>query len=223
MAYALIDDEDSQATTASGRSLGTISTLVSLFLLLLVFFILLFSIAEVHRDRTSEVLTSVDHAFGGLPSRFGLLHPPAMPPATQSIESFVRAVTLLITDFAAITPAAAANGTDDVLRIELPPALLFRPGGAQLTEHAAAIVPRLAVLLQAQPPSKGHYRLTLRSTSSQRKSENQALDYERVANLASALFAAGCPADALEVGVQIGGADQVRMVFAVVAPDEAVQ
>ncbi len=72
--------DETMRTAAAGRPLGAISTLVSLFLLLLVFFIVLFSIAEVHRQRVQQVVPSIDLAFGRLPSRLGLL-PQAAPVA----------------------------------------------------------------------------------------------------------------------------------------------
>ncbi len=221
MAPAAMIDEATR-TAAAGRPLGAISTLVSLFLLLLVFFIVLFSIAEVHRQRVQQVVTSIDLAFGGLPSRLGLL-PPAAPVAdAASPEGFARAVSTLVTGFAPLEAAGRDAPGGALLEIELPPDRLFEPGAADLKDAATALVPPLAVLLQRQPNAQQHYRLTFRIVAPDGAADaDTALAVARAGRFATALYAAGCPGDALAVGIEQGSAKLLRLDFAVTgaAPD----
>src|ERR1700690_1515873 len=96
----MISDRDS--TAAAGRPLGAVSTLISLFLLLLVFFIVLFSVARLHQQRVDQVVGSIDQAFGGLPSKLGLIRHPAPDALESTPEGFALAISTLITGFAAL-------------------------------------------------------------------------------------------------------------------------
>jgi hypothetical protein len=208
-------DTDEAATAASGRPLGAISTLVSLFLLLLVFFIVLFSISQVHQPRLDAVLTGIDDAFGRLPSGLGLLTRPIPGDADATPEGFVRAVGGLVAGFTPLneSPHPAPGGT--LLEIDLAPEQIFQAGTGRLQPDAAAILGRLAVLLQRRLPGGPHYRLTLREILPQGASDvNSAAD--RIAGFAAALFAKGCPADALAIGIEPGAAAAVRFEFALV-------
>jgi hypothetical protein len=207
-------DSDEAATAASGRPLGSISTLVSLFLLLLVFFIVLFSISQVHQPRLDAVMTSLDDAFGRLPSGLGLLTRPIPGDADATPEGFVRAVGALVTGFTPLSesPHPAPGGT--LLEIDLAPEQIFQAGTGQLQPEATAILDRLAVLLQRRLPGR-HYRLILRAVVPPAATEvNLAAD--RVAGFAAALFAKGCPAEALAIGIEPGAGAALRFDFVLV-------
>jgi Membrane MotB of proton-channel complex MotA/MotB len=207
-------DTDEAATAASGRPLGAISTLVSLFLLLLVFFIVLFSISQVHQPRLDAVMTSIDDAFGRLPSGLGLLTRPIPSDADATPEGWVRAVGALVTGFAPLSesPHLAPGGT--LLEIDLAPEQIFQTDTGQLQPDAAAILDRLAVLLQRRLPGR-HYRLILRAVVPHGATDaNLAAD--RIAGFAAALFAKGCPADALAIGIEPGSSAALRFDFVLV-------
>lgn len=211
---------DEAATAAAGRPLGAISTLVSLFLLLLVFFIVLFSISQVHRQRLDAVIISVDDAFGRLPSGLGLFTRPIPSDADPTPEGFARAVGALVTGFSPLAESnhLAPGGT--LLEIDLAPEQFFKTKSDQLQPEAAAILDRLAVLLQRRLPGQ-HYRLTLRAVVPGSDTDT-ALASERIAGFAAALFAKGCPADALAIGIERGATAALRLDFALVGvPAEA--
>lgn len=211
---------DEASTAAAGRPLGAISTLVSLFLLLLVFFILLFSIGQVHQQRLDAVVISIDDAFGGLPSGLGLLTRPAPSGADATPEGFVRAVGMLITGFSPLAESGRLAPGGTLLEIDLAPEQMFEPGTDHLQPQAAAILDRLAVLLQRRLPGQ-HYRLTLRAVLPPAGADTD-LAGARIAGFAAALFAKGCPADALAIGIEPGKTAALRMDFALVgAPPEA--
>ncbi|MGB8840106.1 MAG: flagellar motor protein MotB [Aliidongia sp.] len=204
---------DLTPTNAAGRKLGAISTLVSLFLLLLVFFIVLLSISQVHRQRLDAVIVSLDDAFGRLPSGLGLLTRPIPSDNDATPEGFARAVGALITDFTPLTETPRRVSGDVFLEIDLAPEQVFRTGDSTLQPEAIAILDRLAVLLQRHVAGQ-HYRLTVRETVP--SGFDQTLAGERVAGLAAALFAKGCPADALAIATESGPGAALRLDFALV-------
>jgi hypothetical protein len=213
------DGADFTGTAASGRPLGTISTLVSLFLLLLVFFIVLFSISRVHQERLDAVLSSIDDAFGRLPSTIGLITRPPPDDAEATPEGFVRAVGALVTGFTALSESAHAAPGGVLLQIDLAPQQIFRPGTDALQPPAAAILDRLALLLQHRLGDR-HYRLTLRAILPD-GSADAGLAADRIAGFAASLFARGCPADALAIGTETGPQAALRFDFALVGTPPA--
>jgi hypothetical protein len=211
---------DEASTAAAGRPLGAISTLVSLFLLLLVFFIVLVSISRVHQERLDAVMVSVDDAFGRLPSGLGLLTRPIPSDADATPEGFARSVGTLVTGFSPLAESnhLAPGGT--LLEIDLAPEQVFQPNTDHLQPEVTAILDRLAVLLQHRLPGQ-HYRLTLGAVVPAGESAS-GLVSDRVAGFAAALFAKGCPADALAIGIEPGATAAVRLDFALVGvPAEA--
>ena len=209
--------DDRLPTGPAGRPMGAISTLVSLFLLLLVFFIVLFSIAQVHRQRVDEVVGSIDRAFGGLPSQLGLLAPPAPPTEEEATEAFLSAAASLLTGFPPNAGPADAAPRDALLTVDLPQAELFLPDTAELTARARRLVPPLAVLLQHANARGAPIRLVLRETAADRP----ALASARLARLAASLYAEGCPADRLAIGFDAGLAASLRFDFEAQEPAEA--
>jgi hypothetical protein len=208
---------------ASGRPLGTISTLVSLFLLLLVFFIVLFSISRVHQERLDAVLTSIDDAFGRLPSTIGLITRPPPDDAEATPEGFVREVGTLVTGFTTLSESAHAAPGGVLLEIDLAPQQIFKPGTGDLQPPAAAILDRLALLLQHRQGDR-HYRLTLRAIVRDGVpdgSTDAGLAADRIAGFAASLFARGCPADALAIGTETGPQAALRFDFALVGTPPA--
>ncbi len=69
----VIPDGDPVAAEPPSPGGASIATYVSLFLILFVFFIVLFSLARVQHERAHAVMASLDDAFGHLPSSLGLL------------------------------------------------------------------------------------------------------------------------------------------------------
>jgi len=215
--HAVIDETN--PTAAAGRPLGAISTLVSLFLLLLVFFIVLFSVAQVHRQRVDQVMSSIDLAFGGLPSRLGLI--PTVSPVADatSPEGFVRAVSVLITGFAPLEAAGRHAPGGALLEIELPPGRLFLSGSSDLSSEAQGLIAPLAVLLQRRPNAQQFYRLTFRTILPPSASAaERSLAVERAGKFATILYAAGSPGDRLAVGVDSGTIARDRLDFTLIGP-----
>ncbi len=205
----MIAGED--ATAASGRPLGAISTLISLFLLLLVFFIVLFSVARVHQQRVDQVIGSIDQAFGGVPSKLGLIRRPSPDALEATPEGFALAVSALITGFAELEANGRPAPPGTLIEIDLPLDRLFAANNVGLLPDPAGSLDRLSVLLQQRRHGMG-FRLTLRAVVPPGTDRDLAAD--RLAGVASSLFARGCPPDALAIGLETGPAALLRLDFA---------
>lgn len=214
----MISDEAS--TAAAGRPLGAISTLVSLFLLLLVFFIVLFSISQVHQQRLDAVLTSIDDAFGRLPSGLGLITRPPPSDEDATPEGFVRAVGMLVSGFSPLAESGHLAPGGTLLEIDLASQQVFQGDSDKLQPAAAAILDRLAVLLQRRLPGR-HYHLTLRAVTPAAVGADTGLAGARLAGFAAALFAKGCPPDALAIGLEAGRQEALRLDFSLVGAPPA--
>jgi len=212
----MVNDEAS--TAAAGRPLGAISTLVSLFLLLLVFFIVLFSISQVHQQRLDALLTSIDYAFGRLPSGLGLITRPAPSDDDATPEGFVRAIGMLVSGLSPLAESGHPAPGGTLLEIDLAPQQIFQGDGDTLRPAAAAILDRLAVLLQRRLAGRP-YHLTLRAVTP--TGTDNGLAGARLAGFAAALFAKGCPPDALAIGLEPGRQEALRLDFSLVGPPPA--
>jgi hypothetical protein len=189
-----------------------------LFLLLLVFFIVLFSISQVHQQRLDAVLTSIDDAFGRLPSGLGLITRPAPSDEDATPEGFVRAVGTLVSGFAPLAESAHTAPGGTLLEIDLAPSQVFQGDGDALQPAAAAILDRLAVLLQRRLAGR-HYHLTLRAVTP--AGTDNGLAGTRLAGFAATLFAKGCPPDALAIGLEPGRQEALRLDFSLVGAPPA--
>jgi Membrane MotB of proton-channel complex MotA/MotB len=197
---------------SSGRPLGAISTLVSLFLLLLVFFIVLFSIAQIRQQRLDAVITSIDDAFGRLPSSLGVLTRPVDRPVEAGPEGFARAAASLVGELGGLGAGDHPAPPGVLLEIDLAPAQLFQAGRPLLQPGATAILDRLALLLQRREPDR-RYRLTIRAGAAPGAA---AAASAQLTALAASLFARGCPADALAIGLLPDPAIAFRLDFALI-------
>jgi hypothetical protein len=206
-----------------------IATYVSLFLILFVFFIVLFSSARVERDRVHAVLASLDGAFGHLPSDLGIL--PHADAPMRSDEGFARELGQMLGQFGALGVSAVPNA-EGVLTVDVPMDRLFAPGSTEIVPAATPLLDRLAVILQQSHGAGGdrgqRYRLTWQvatppveppakapgtKPAGGKASDNKAadagvlnetgaastLELARGAAFAAALFARGCPGDGVAI------------------------
>jgi hypothetical protein len=195
-------DPDQAVRSPGGAA---VTTYVSLFLLLFVFFIVVFSIAQVQHDRSRAVLSGLDAAFGRLPSALGLLNLPKQAPEipTPAVEGFARDTGILLTQFGAFAVDTKAVGDHVVLAVDLSVDGLFLPQSARLRPAADALIDRLAVLLQRQDGGQ-RYRLVwhiLQPADLPREGREARLAIARGAALAAALYAEGCPGDGVALSI----------------------
>lgn len=218
---ALFDEPPPPPAPPAAGGGGAVATYVSLFLILFVFFIVLFSIAAQQRARSLAVLASLDAAFGHLPSAIGLVPAPRGdailedPATAQFIADIGTSLAEIIPgNHPATTPRA---GT--VLNLELPPETLFEPGTPALKPAALPALERLAVILQRH---RGGVRFAvgLAATTAPGPAADRLLATARITALAAHLFARGCPADAVTVAVTEGAHTAIRLDFLATTSDQ---
>jgi chemotaxis protein MotB len=138
---------------------------VSLFLILLTFFILLNSIAVIDERRVRSALGSIMGAFGSYTGGYSasktgeMLIPPGAPMALQDVD-FVKVLNLEQTDIADYVELIYSDGKQ---KISVNSRFLFVPGTLELQPEARQFLDRLAgVIAPASYPVEimGHARGT---------------------------------------------------------------
>lgn len=211
---ALIDDPLPTPPPPVAGGGGAVATYVSLFMILFVFFIVLFSIASQQRARSLAVLAGLDAAFGHLPSAVGLL-PAPRGDAILEDPATIQFVADIGTSLADILPGNHPAETPlpgTILNLDLPPEALFEPGTAALKPAALPALNRLAVILQRHRGG-ARFGVGLAATTAPAPAADRVLATARVTALAAHLFARGCPADAVTVAVAEGSKTSIRLDF----------
>lgn len=187
---------------------------LSLFLLLLAFFILLNAISFRESRRARDVLGSIDQAFTIDPRLvFGGQPVTARSGSLIAVEALKTLGDLFETAVAATKITHLAPGRS--LAVSVPADRLFGPTGAVLPEYAG-VFDRVADSLR-RPPSGFRTDLDLRLVD-----DGAAMSVGAPATLAAragaliqALLVRGVPAAALSAGVGPGESGMVRLLFTV--------
>ncbi len=207
------------STGHSTQNSSNMMMLLSLKLILLVFFILLNSLADFEVDRARAVIASVNQAFSGKTDAAG--RSPAFRSsigALPEVEAKMREVGSL---FEAIAPSARAKSIRraNSARVDFPAVALFKPGSQRLRQGREALFERLAESLRKGPEGASRYLLEiLVGTGSQAVVDGGAttgfasLELRRAAVLAARLSAEGAPLDGLSTGLRPGAAGSLRFV-----------
>lgn len=197
---------------------GAVATYVSLFMILFVFFIVLFSIAAQQRARSLAVLAGLDAAFGHLPSAVGLIPPPRGDGAVEdpATSQFIADVGSSLAGILPGSHAATPPRPGTILNLDLPPEALFAPGTPALQPAALPALDRLAVILQRH---RGGARFGIALAATSATEGDRALARTRMAALAAHLYARGCPAEAVTIAITDGAANAIRLDFLASADD----
>lgn len=198
--------EDGQ-NEAKHPAAASAQALLSLYLLLLAFFILLQSISTFEDQRAGEVLEGVNRSFpsflksgtvgGDRIARGGL---------ADGAEASAKLGPLFEAHFT-LSPTARMTAADSY-RVAVPLSDLFAGQGEALNPRIGAFVDQLADILQ-RPPSGARIELELLIPEPAAVLRSEAGMAEtptmrRLANLAQALVQAGAPASTLSIGHRIG-------------------
>ncbi len=218
---ALIDDPLPTPPPPMSGGGGAVATYVSLFMILFVFFIVLFSIAAQQRARSLAVLAGLDAAFGHMPSAVGLLPTPHGDAILddQATIQFVADIGASLGDILPGSHPAGAPRPGTILNLDLPPEALFEPGTPALKPAALPALNRLAVILQRHRGG-ARFGVDLAATTAPAPATDRALATARVTALAAYLFAQGCPADAVTVAVAEGAKTSIQLDFLASTSDE---
>lgn len=218
----------SPSPSAGTRAQGPLSILVSLFLLLLVFFVLLVSVSRVEAAKLAAVATSLDRALANLPSRLGLTAHLGLPVVSETQdadrtapESVTHDIGALITGFTNRSdgPAGTAEAAPHAPLADFaaPVAVWFDGSADTPSRSGHALAVQLAVLLQRRPDPTHFYHLRMTyavpdgDAPSSADARHQAIN--RISSLAAALFGAGCPPETISVAVAPIASPAARLLF----------
>ncbi|MEQ9640489.1 MAG: hypothetical protein RIM84_10755 [Alphaproteobacteria bacterium] len=198
------------------RNDGSVVILISLYLLLLAFFIMLTALSQRELTRAEAAVGSVTKVFNPDIAKQTLDKstdsPAGLFRARDAYLSSVRATfadTLPVADFENL-----ADG--NLLRAEVPVENLFRPGTTDLFASSQSLLGGLGAALNRQEPElRLRLEVLLRSGPVLPTGDQlgQVLEVRRVAAISEALRGQGAPARLISVGVGPGDPGQVRFSF----------
>jgi hypothetical protein len=188
---------------ARNPAAASAQALLSLYLLLLAFFILLQSISTFEEQRAGEVMEGVNRSFPSF-LRSGTVGGDRMARGglAEGAEASARLGPLFEAYFT-LSPTASMTAADRY-RVAVPLADLFAGQGEALNPHIDAFLDQLADILQ-RPPAGARIELELLIPEPAAQLRGEAGSAEtptmrRLANLVQALVQAGAPASALSIG-----------------------
>lgn len=202
--------------TDNDRADGSVIILLSLYLLLLAFFIMLTALSQRELSRAEAAVGSVVKVFRpDIANRTvdkSTEAPTGLFRARDAYLSSVRAA------FADTLPVAEFEVLEDgnLLRAEVPVENLFRPGTTELFGSSETLLGGLgSALNRREPELRLRLEVELRSGPTLPTGDQlgRVLEVRRVAALSRALRAQGAPARLIAVGVMSGDPDKVRFSF----------
>jgi hypothetical protein len=208
----------SPVRAASGN--GSLVLLLSLFLLLLVFFIMLNAQSVQQASRVKAVLASVERSFDfvidprlrdgrdPVASRTGTVF------AVERLNGVgdLFATTVAVAKVTTVTPGA-------LMEVRLDAGELFEPGTATLRRDRAGLLDRVAESLRKELSGERIELDYLVALSPDAPSQPPG-PIERAAALARDLVARGVPAESVTIGIERGAPGASRFLFSIRATDE---
>jgi hypothetical protein len=208
----LIDKVETKSN-AAGRSL---TLFLSLFLLLLAFFIVLNAMSRFEKGRGAAVVDSVSQAFmpASMPT---LLSGSAVSDPIEGADS--QRLVAIGSAFETILPGAASilYQTQDRLVLRLSADVLFDNTDRQLAERSRKLISRLLPLLRAEGDKAAIEMAIITGMLDGEKPIVVGLRSRQAASLLASFRAAGLRGRDLTIGAEIADSDQFTFIFDVAA------
>ena len=190
--------------------------MLSLYLLLLAFFILLNALSKLETDRARVVIESVNEAFDGQVEAPLSIEPHSA--ALGSLTASEDVLQSLQTLFSSMIPVVEAEAVVEapLLRLDLSADALFRAGSTQLQPGRDLLMERIAQAL-SDAEQRGLYpQVELfhgMKQSSDATPETRSLAVRRLGALVRGFVERGRPAADLSIGVLADAGPRVRLLF----------
>lgn len=194
---------------------ATILTYLSLFLLLLVFFLVIVANSTEKGYRVKAVLSSIERRFGPVLMVSGRMGgDAAVAVAGRALRSYGE---LFETELALAKVEEVRGGQH--LVVTLPEQDLIAPDGQSLHPARQGLIDRIARTLRDHSgPFRATVDVLLRVGGDAPDNRDPVA---RAALLGRLLLANGAPAEAISVGLEPGTSGTIRFLFAIVPADEA--
>ena len=218
---------DKHENNRSARVDPTVVNFLSLYLILLAFFILLMSLSQMEQERIQAALGSLDIAFKSkIETKQSENTTTPTPQRVVGFETFPERVKR---QFEAALPIGRfeVHQIGDLIRITVPSDLIFVPGKPHLRATKADLIEGIALSLsQSRAPERYHVALQIgtetTSTTSRGAAGKPSLAMLRAGAFARDLRRRGVAARRIVVGLRAGHAGQLRLTFTPAAPRNVV-
>lgn len=212
------------AQTARTSGPGVIALFLSLYLLILAFFILLVSISTIEEVKTQAVRTSLSSTFTEiLPPTTDLTNLMSKTGEVISAEQFQGEIEgVFATYISAVKVEVVQPGRS--MKLTFAGDELFDEGTADLRSGREGLLDRLVSSLSGRPPAlRFDMELLIgsRYTDETNLPVGQTLQMRRAAAFARGMLARGAPPDSLSIGLQPGVDGEIVAWFFVRGSDEA--
>ena len=216
-----MDDRDyvTTAPATGGNAAGgsdSISLFLSLFLLVLAFFIILISISTLEEVKSQAVRDSLSSTFRSV------LSPSTNPTeftskdgnilAGQEFQEQVTGIFVTALQVAKVEVVRAGS----LMRVRLPISAMFAEGDTEIRPVTVPVLDRIVAVLSSPPPGlRFDMEFVIGSPVSAAKAlpVTQTLETQRAGNLAREMARRGVPPDSIAVGIQPGKSDQAMIWF----------
>ena len=204
----------------SGRPDPSVVVFLSLYLLLLAFFILLNSLSQMEQDRTLAALGSIDATFKSRIETAVAWRPArSVPGSVMGPESVPARLKRL---FETVLPIGRFEVLQigNLIRVTVPSDLIFVPGKSALRATRTSLMESIADGL-AQGTAEGHYQVALQigAMADLGAGEKPALALARAGEFARDLRRRGVPARRIAIGLGPGDPGQIRLTFDIQGDD----
>jgi flagellar motor protein MotB len=195
----------------------TLLQILSLYLLLLAFFVLLFNLSRTEELKSNSVARSLNTSFSrkGVPEKEPEIFVSAEGDVIGASKEIVRKFGLLIKTAIPIAEIKVVE-VGRIFQARFPVNEIFDPGRATPRPERARRIRRIADEM-ANPPRGIHYEVEVMFTGSRDRDEqsakSHALSVSRAGYFARMAIAMGIPSGMIATGVAVGQPDWVEMMF----------
>lgn len=195
---------------------GSTSLFLSLYLIILAFFILLNAISKLQDERTKVVLGSLGATFAE-PAfvATGPLDYSAGSGAFSAVHAFDKSIRSLFQSAFPFVSFKPFQPFEKMLA-EVPLSSLFGPGSAMIRAEKVVFLNELAAILSRETPGQRfsvEVLLPMSPANSRSPTAQRAIAVNRVSAIARALVVRGVPAARVTAGIEYGDPKKLRMLF----------
>jgi len=208
----------------SDKREATLVQVLSLYLLLLAFFVLLYNQSRVEGARSLAVAGSLQSTFSNKGKKFDQPLPLTSMLADSLAEArFQSAMGHLVQTEIPIAEVDIVN-RGRLLRARMPSNELFDPGSAAIRDDRGPMIRRIAKSLADHPPGVRYDVEVLFDggwITPKMLGRQATLEIRRATSIAVALVAAGAPEGSVAVGIRQGSASWIGLDFHVRSEEES--
>lgn len=218
-----MDEHDQHPVIIGGQSVDMVPLFLSLFLLVLAFFILLVTISQPEKVKSSAVMDS-------LTSTFKTVLPPNTDPTNFNAkdgdvlagEQFQGEITDLFTTQIQVAKVEIVQ-PGRLMRVTLPVRAVFAEGKTDIMPSIVPMLDRIVASLSARPPGLRYdmeFVSGAKYTAGTDLPVRPTLEMSRAGAFARAMLSRGAPPDSIAVGLRPGDPARLTIWFFVRSEDE---